>query len=269
MKLVLKYTAVFTLAILALSSCVSHKKMVYVEDKELANLPDSVRVYKTQKQENLIRESDELYIQVTSIDIDQYNFFQNQAESSRILPRTPSDFSLVSYQVDDEGYIMFPLINQVHVSGLSTKECEEKLHGLLTDYLNQPKVKVNFVNKDITVLGYVENPGKYYFTDDNLSIFDALSLAGERDHYGNINKVKIIREINDEIQVYVVDLGDKNIFKSERFYVQSGDIVYVEPLKARKWGITEFPFGLILQGLTTAILSIEFYNRYYGSGSSQ
>lgn len=241
--------------------------MVYIPDKELNKITDSLKTYKLNKTENLIKATDELFIQVTSIDIDQYNFFQNQAQSSRILPRTPHDFSLIAYQVDAEGFIVFPLINRVYVNGLTLKECENKIQTLLTDYLNQPKVKVNFVNKNITVLGFVETPGKYYFTDEHLNIFDAISLAGERDHYGNINKVKIIREENDDVKVWVVDLGDDSVFESDKYYVKNGDIVYVEPLKSRKWGITEFPFTLILQGLTTAILSIEFYNRYYGSGN--
>jgi polysaccharide biosynthesis/export protein len=233
--------------------------MIYVPDKTFKKDNQAIISVETVKEMNRIKTSDELYIQVSSIDQDQYNFFYNQSQSSRIMPRTATEFSLTAYTVDINGYINFPLVGVISVGGLTITEAELKLMKLLTDYLNQPTVKINFVNKSVTILGEVAVPGKYYYSEDYLSIFDALALAGEVEHYANRAQVKVIRENNDSLNIFVIDLTDKDLMSSDKYYLHSKDIVYVELLEKQRWGFHEFPFGVLLQTLTATVLLLQYF----------
>jgi len=42
----------------------------------------------------------------------------------------------------------------------------------------------------------------------------------------------------------------------------TNDVIYVEPLKRKKWGIQNFPFSLIMSTLSTTILIVSYLNFY-------
>jgi polysaccharide export outer membrane protein len=120
---------------------------------------------------------------------------------------------------------------------------------------------VSFVNKNVTVIGMVENPGRYFYSGENINIFQALGLAGDIQEYGDREKVVILRESNGRIRKNSVDLTDKSLFISDFYYLKSGDIVYVEPLNRRVWGIDQVPFSLILSAATTSLLIFDYIRR--------
>jgi len=244
------------LFLVAMSSCVSHQKLTYINDPSFLKNIDTVIVHAPPKKVATIQVHDELYIQVFSIDQDQYNFFYNQSQSNRLTPRTSTDFSIVAYPVGVDGSINFPLLGNVMVQGQTINEAEQSFQNLLKPYLNQPTVKINFVNKSITVVGEVVRPGKYYYSEENMNIMDALSLAGDVQHFGNRKNVKILREEGDKVMAYSIDLTDKSIIDSDFYYLKSKDILYIEPLKSQKWGMREFPYIIILQTITTTLLLI-------------
>ena len=70
-----------------------------------------------------------------------------------------------NYTVDSDGSITFPLIGRVQVSGLTTRQIEERLTKMLAgDYIRNPQVSVEiatFRSRSIFVLGEVRNPGRY------------------------------------------------------------------------------------------------------------
>jgi polysaccharide export outer membrane protein len=70
-----------------------------------------------------------------------------------------------NYTVDSDGSITFPLIGRVQVSGLTTRQVEERLTKMLAgDYIRRPQISVEiatFRSRSIFVLGEVRNPGRY------------------------------------------------------------------------------------------------------------
>ena len=64
----------------------------------------------------------------------------------------------------------------------------------LSHILSQPIVTVKLVNRYISVLGEVKQPGHYPFSQDKLSIFDAVGLAGDMTNYANRNDVTTHQE---------------------------------------------------------------------------
>ncbi|MFW6203242.1 MAG: polysaccharide biosynthesis/export family protein, partial [Marinilabilia sp.] len=146
-------------------------------------------------------------------------------------------------------------------AGKTLEEAASEISEELESYLYSPTVKLSFVNKNVTVLGMVESPGRYFFPGENINIFQALGMAGDVGEYGNRKDVVVLRENNGRITKNVVDLTDKEIFTSDFYYLKSEDVIYVEPLNRRIWGIDEVPFSMILSAATTSLLIVDFVRR--------
>ena len=121
------------------------------------------------------------------------------------------------------------------MSGLSVDQVENMIEKFYieSDILTNPVFKVSIINKSFTLLGEVNNPGKYYFDEDVLDIFQALGLGGDLTIYGKRDEIKIVRNIGDMHQIINLDLTSKNIINNEDFQVIPGDIIIVNPNTTR------------------------------------
>jgi polysaccharide export outer membrane protein len=128
------------------------------------------------------------------------------------------------------------------------------LKDSLNHILNQPIVSVKLVNRYVSVLGEVKNPGHFSYSQDKLTIYDALGFAGDITDYGNRNKVILIRNINGENIRINVDITNSDILASDYYNLRPNDIVYVKPLRNKFWGMRQFPFTILFDTLTTALL---------------
>ena len=86
-------------------------------------------------------------------------------------------------RVSDAGTLTFPLLGAVEVSGLSAKQIEQKIGGLLKarGFVRDPQVTVTvsqFRSKQISVLGHVNRPGRYALEEGAYNLTDILALAG-------------------------------------------------------------------------------------------
>lgn len=144
--------------------------------------------------------------------------------------------TLQNYLVDDNGNINFPSFGIIHVQGLSKLQLINLLESKLSPFFigEMPIITIKVLNFSVNILGEVGNPGKFTSTNERMTIFDGLALAGDMTIYGKRENVKVIRE--DELgnkKIYNVNLSDKSIFNSPVYFLEQNDIVYVEPNKAR------------------------------------
>ena len=141
----------------------------------------------------------------------------------------------IPHYLDKEGNIDFPILGALHVDGLTrnqlTQVIKEKI--IAEGYIKSPVVTIQFMNFRITVNGEVVRPGTYEIKSDHITLFEALSMAGDLTIYGRRDNIKIIREKNGERTVYQVDLRSADIFDSPVYYLQQNDIIYVTPNKYR------------------------------------
>ena len=92
---------------------------------------------------------------------------------------------LQSYLVDNNGQIEFPVIRDDRPEGLTKREAEEKIKGLLQTYLKEePVVTVKFVNYKISVLGEVARPNTFTIQNEKVNVFEALAMAGDMTIWG-------------------------------------------------------------------------------------
>ncbi|MEA1896808.1 MAG: polysaccharide biosynthesis/export family protein [Bacteroidota bacterium] len=256
----LKFEKLFILIFLAgllLSSisCVTNKQMVYVqEEKEERGKFETI-----EKQDRLIQTDDELYIRISSED-EQTNIFEQRTDYD--IAR--ADITLVSYLVNEEGFIRLPPIGDIQLMGLKLDEASNVIEMALVGLISSPAVSIKLVNKTVTVLGEVREPGRYEFYDQRINIFQALGYAGDIAEYGNRKKIMLIREEKNTITRHYIDLTDEDLLASYYYYVKPNDVIYVEPLRRRFWGINNFPFSLILASVSTFVLVMSYINLYSG-----
>lgn len=135
-------------------------------------------------------------------------------------------------RVSADGRITFPLIGEVETRGKSTMELEETIAIQLIKggFIHDAQVSVTVlehVSQQVSVLGYVNNPGRYPLDSDS-SIVDLIAMAGGIQELGD-NKVIITRAINGKPHSQELDLRAymENADSLEPFKMKQGDTVYV------------------------------------------
>lgn len=246
------------MVVLIATACVPQKDVVYLQDDVENKFIDSE--HQVQKDRQVIQPFDEVYIEVASTDREGSNFLEQQ-RGGMYSANSPEALSIISYRVDDKGNVNLPVIGKIRISGYTLEEAADFMQSQLEEYLYQPSVKINFVNKSITLIGFVYRPGRYYYSSDHINIFQALGMAGDIQEFGNRKRVLIIREIDNRTTKTLVDLTSESIIDSQYYYLRSNDVVYVEPLKRRWWGMNTFPFALLLSSVTTFILVMDYIQR--------
>lgn len=244
------------LVVILFLSCIPQKNLEYLHDPVMTE-----NIYELQKSDkNIIKPNDELYINVSSFDDLSFNYFATEGGFRQGYSDELS-LSLISYTVDKEGSIYFPILSNVELAGLSIEEARSKLTELLSDYLNQPTVIMKFAYKKITLIGEVNRPGNYNYAKDELTIFEALSLAGDISVHGNKKETILLRKSGDKITKKQIDLTSDEIVFNEYYYVMPDDVIYVKPRRSLKWNIVSVPISLILSTLTASLLIVDFFSK--------
>lgn len=235
-------------------SCVNHRDLVYMREKGITD--DALKSYYEAKLPDYkLKSKDELYIQITSLDDPSTNIlskFGNLSNSNNII--SPYGASLSSFEVDRYGYVLLPLIGEIKVENRSIPEVSAMLQDSLSHILSKPTVTVKLVNRYVSVLGEVQNPGHFSYSQEKLTVFNALGLAGDITDYGDRNNIILARNENGKNMRINIDLTSSEIMGSEYYYLRPNDMVYVKPMRKKYWGMNGFPWPLLLSTISTSIL---------------
>ena len=245
---------------LALSSCSSREKIVYVNDM----VPGMGYAFDVHH-EAVVHADDRLGITVACKNPElalPFNIhsggFRVGADGEVSAPSgsQPSD---QGYRVDADGYIDFPILGKLHVEGLRVSEVTDLIRQKIIagNYIKDPLVSLEFLNFRYTVLGAVGKNGTFSVEGDRVTLLEAIANAGDLSAKGRIDRVAVIREVDGERKMFMHDLRSKDIFESPCFYLQQNDIVYVEP-KYRKKDNEErgWQIGTTLLSIVTAVSSV-------------
>lgn len=244
----IKMVCVLPVVLLLGISC-STKEMAYISNAERDSVQCILRTYSS-----IIHPGDELYISVisqTQEAAEPFNLTTHSLSISQSVENTDSWFGpstisetyktynigdLGGYLVTEEGTISFPIIGKVRAAGLTQDSLANRIAELLVakGYLNDPIVTVSPLNFRVSVVGEVNIPKELHITGNRLTIFEALAMCGDITIYGQRDHVKVVRDMNGGSKVIEVDLTQKALFDSDAYYLQSNDIVYVEPNKVKK-----------------------------------
>jgi polysaccharide biosynthesis/export protein len=239
------------------SSCVPQKKIILVQ-KKIKNDTTETFVLKT-RPKNSIQPFDNIYIKVISPDVITSGMLNSESGSAA---GGVTDYNMISYTVNDSGYISFPYVGQIKLLDLTILQARDSIESALSKYISNATIIVKFVGKSFTVVGEVRGQGKYIIYDDNVNIFTAISMAGGLTEYGDREHVTVIRENNGTASYHYVDLTDRNVLTSDFYYLKPEDIIIVQPLKQKSYGFTSFPYAMVLSSFTTIIAILSFMRTY-------
>jgi polysaccharide export outer membrane protein len=142
----------------------------------------------------------------------------------------------LGYLVNGQGAINFPVLGKLDLKGMTLIQAQDTVQHQLLTYLKDPLVDIRFLNYKITVLGEVSHPGTYTIPNQQITLLQALGLAGDMTIFGKRVNVMVIREKDGKRQYGRIDMNDsKSLFRSPFYYLQQNDVVYVQPRKSRLW----------------------------------
>ncbi|MCV6587967.1 MAG: polysaccharide export protein [Marinobacterium sp.] len=109
------------------------------------------------------------------------------------------ELSIPTVLIPSHGYITYPFLGRVPVSGQTVSEVSDYIYqGLKGDYLIDPKVTVSLtVYRDFFLNGEVESPGRYPY-QPGLTVRKAISIGGGFTDRAAMDDITLIREGNND-----------------------------------------------------------------------
>jgi len=199
-------------------------------------------------EEYRLRVGDRLSIQVFSLDEDMNRLFNAGGGGAQTQ-------DLFTYLVDEAGTISLPSLDSVFVAGKTLREARDLLIEKLTPFFittTPIDVDIRRVNRFYSVIGEARS-GRFPINRERMNIFQALAQAGDIGTFGRRSKIQIIRETEEGATVIMFDVRSEDIIHSQYFYIEDNDVIYIQPMPERMFGITNITSLLsTLMGTVTA-----------------
>lgn len=213
-----------------------------------------------------IQYRDILYIKIISMNQEVTEVINTTPTYGTNIYNNEASFYIYGYNVSDSGYVEIPVIGKVKVVGKTLDEAKNAIIAQTHKFLKDPTVIVKLLSFKYSVLGEVVRPGIYTNFNNQLTVLEALSQAGDITSFGNRRMVMVVRPEVNGTHTYRFDLTSTEILKSEGFFLLPNDIVYVEPVKSRNFRNNVPTLSLLLGVVTTTILVLNFFNNTKSSG---
>jgi polysaccharide export outer membrane protein len=139
-------------------------------------------------------------------------------------------------RVSEVGTYTVPLLGPVKVGGLTVRQAEAQIAYLLKKggFVRDPQVNVNilaFKSRQVSVLGYVARPGRYYLEEGIYHVSDVLALAGGTVPLAS-DVVTLVREGRDGAPAARFEIDVPALYKAgstaSDLEVQPGDSLFVD-----------------------------------------
>lgn len=237
---------------LLVSSCYTSKNVTYLQNsRQQYKIP-------TQAVEYRVQPTDVLDVKVQSRDPEQAVYFNVASATNRNFQANPAALFVTGSTVNSQGAINLAIIGEVTVAGLTIEEIRDKIQQEIDEYLVNALITVKMTSFKVSVLGDVKNPGTNFIYNPRMTIFEALSAAGDMNISGRRKNVRLIRQVGDEALVVQLDLRDPAIIQSPYYFLHPNDVIYVEPSKRNLFRNNTAVFTLLLSTLTTGILVFDY-----------
>jgi polysaccharide export outer membrane protein len=138
-----------------------------------------------------------------------------------------------SLQIRPDGKITLPLVGDVPAAGRTSVELRDAIATSLKDYITNPVVTVivtETMPQVVFITGEVNKPGSYALVNGQMSVLQALAMAGGLTDFANRKDIRILRKGPSGMQTlkfnYKEALDEEN--RREPLQLQAGDTVIVK-----------------------------------------
>ena len=276
-------------------SCVPNKDIVYLqhpEDPEKGEVMESdsiIRTYQTYNKPYKLQAEDIISLRIASLTPAEFDFVKKYEEQLGIIRKLNQynqgnangggqnmrmqgaggggeegsglmpimlDRQQTGFVLDREGYLELPEIGRLQLSGLSLPEAEELIKEKLKNYFETPVVRIQLLSFHFTILGEVNNEGRYTSFDPETNIIDAISLAENLTDFADRTRLKVVRFEEGEAKVYYINTLREDLVGQKGFYLQPNDLIVVPALRARQSRNYLLPATSNIIGVTASALSL-------------
>lgn len=238
-------------------SCVNTRKVTYFNDQ---NNSEFLSQYGSA--EPVLQENDVLSISVSSLNPEATELFNTTNTFTTQTSTSSGNTSHVSgYLISKDGSIRFPLLGKIQAAGKTKEELGEEITKEIQrkKLLLEPIVDIRYLNYRVSVLGEVGRPSVLTIPNENVTLLEALSLAGDLTIYAKRDNVLLIREEGTIKKLYRIDLTSTDLFTSPFYYLKSNDVVYVEPNKSKITSTSRASqwLPIIMSSLSLAVIALD------------
>lgn len=228
------------LLVIFMSSCTSPKELAYFQ-----NLPQQavIDLPPLPREERTIENGDELSILFSAKDNEAASFFNRGGISSTATMAAAANAASATgggatsappgstYLVDNSGFLEFPMLGAMKVTGLTSNQLRVKLLEAVAPYLKDPILEVKFTVFRISILGEVRTPGTHVLSMQRTTIYEALASAGDLTPTAQRYDIELYRDYNGQRRIYKFDLRNKDVLSNpDVFQMRHNDVLYVKPL---------------------------------------
>ena len=255
-------TPILTLALFLVTSCVSQKKLTYLnnlpETGGEATFPMDIPDYKIQPR-------DILYITVKAMDTEGKitDLLSSGTLVSSAVQGESGGF-LYGYIVNQEGSIIIPAIGTIKVAGLTLDETRQLIQTYIDKVFNNSTVDCKLLSFKFTVIGEVNAPGTYINYNNYLTVLEAIGRAGGIRDFGNRKKLLVVRPIDKGTKTFTLNLQDKQILSSGGYFLLPNDVVIVQPLRQKIFNLNLPALGFIISSVTGTISMTLLFISFFG-----
>lgn len=256
------YFYILPFAFFLASSCSTSKQLTYLQDIDEAG-PESF--FPLQKPDYRIQKQDILYVRFITLN-EEMNTILNMETGRTTNQMFQNETSLYinGYTVNEEGFISIPIVGKVNVVGKTIDEATKEIEARSAEYLKDAALIVKLLSFKFSVLGEVYRPGTFRNFNNQLTVLEAIAMAGDITDHGNREKILVLRPTKEGTKTYRIDLKQKDVLASEAFFLLPNDIVIVEPLDSKifKLNIPTVSFVLttMFSTISTTLVLIRFFN---------
>ena len=219
------YLALVMLTI-AFSSCVTPKKVRYLQDMPREGMPLNDELEAT------VAPYDELRIHVYSNTgkddelIKPFNIYGANVTGTGNYAR--------GFLVDINGNIQYPVLGELHVAGLTRLQLQDTIaaHIEKNGYIKNPLVVAQIMNFKVFFLS--SSGGKVLnITNERCTFLQALAMAGGLDWFTKRDRIGVMREVDGKRVIHYLDPRSTKVFEDEFFVLQQNDIIFTEEMSYR------------------------------------
>lgn len=149
-------------------------------------------------------------------DILQISTWKDEA-LSKVLPILP------------DGMIDFPLIGRLKAEGKTVEALKQEMTAKLSRYVSEPLVDISVQQANsmlVFLIGRVNQPGRYPIYG-NMTVLQALAMAGGLTPFAKKNKIQIIREKENETQIFRFNYSEviEGVDSEQNIRLVRGDVI--------------------------------------------
>jgi polysaccharide export outer membrane protein len=237
-------------------SCTTQKQLTYLQDIDQAGQENFFPLDRPGYQ---IQNQDILYIKFFTLNTEINDMLNggSQQYSQQMYTQESSTF-VNGYNVSDSGNITIPIIGDVKVAGKTVDGARQYIQEKSRDFLKDATVIVKLLSFKFSVLGEVKKPGSYKNYNNQLTVLEAISMAGDITDFGDRSRVLVIRPTKDGSKTYRIDLKKKDVLASEAYFLLPNDLVIVEPINSKVFQLNIPLISLLFTTISTTVLILNF-----------